>query len=190
MNLPRIEINQQFSRLGLERQSGQLKIETPSPELQIHQEHVTVELSHSKDDLTIDSRKAWSALSRGRFEEVTDRIAQQSLQISMQNIANLAQEGDRMMASHQKSNAFAEIAREKMFRAYPINIAGEPDYDNVDVTYTPGQLQTNVKPGGVSFEFERTKPSIDYYPGKINPYLIQKNFIFFNATGQQLDAVM
>ncbi|MCR8844801.1 DUF6470 family protein [Paenibacillus sp. SC116] len=190
MNLPRIEINQQFARVGLERNPGQLKIETPPSELKIHQEHVSVELSRSDDSLSIDSRKAWSALGRARFEEVTDRIAQQSLQISMQNIANLAQEGDRMMASHQKSNAFAEIARERMFRQFRIDIAGEPNYDNVEVTYMPGQLQTNVKPGGVNFEFERTKPSIDYYPGKINPYLIQQNFIFFNATGQQLDAVM
>ncbi|TVX89451.1 DUF6470 family protein [Paenibacillus agilis] len=190
MNLPRIEIKQQFSRIGLERQSGQLTIETPPPQLEIKQEHVTVELSRTDGELSIDSRKAWSALGRGRFEEVTDRIAQQSLQISMQNIANLAQEGDRMMACHEKSNAFAEIARERMFREFPISILGEPNYDNVDVVYMPGKLQTDWKQGEVRFEYHRTKPSIDYYPGKVNPYLIQKNFIFFNATGQQLDAVM
>nr|WP_225445600.1 DUF6470 family protein [Paenibacillus arenosi] len=188
--MPRIEINQQFARLGLERQAGQLKIETPTPQLDVRQEHVSVQISRSDSELTIDQRKAWSALGKGRFEEVTDRIAQHSLQVSMQNIANLAREGDRMMASHEKSNAFAEIARERVFRQHYIEIAGEPNYDNVDVSFIPGKLETDWKPGGVNFEYHSTKPSIDYYPGKVNPYIIQKNFIFFNATGQHLDAVM
>ncbi|MCG7407988.1 DUF6470 family protein [Paenibacillus sp. ACRRX] len=190
MNIPRIQINQQFAKLGIESTGGQLSIETPVPKLEVSQKHVSVQMNHSDAQLEIDSRKAWSALGRARFEEVTDRIAQDSLQISMQNVANIASEGDRLMAFHNKQNAFAEIAREKMFREYPIQIAGPPSYDNVDVVYTPGELHTEWSPGSVSFQFERTKPQIDYYPGKVNPYLVQKNFIFFSSNGMQLDAIV
>ncbi|WP_028543960.1 DUF6470 family protein [Paenibacillus taiwanensis] len=190
MNIPRIQINQQFSKIGIESDKGQLSIQTPIPKLEVSQEHVSVKMHHSDGQLEIDSRKAWSALGRARFEEVTDRIAQDSLQISMQNIANISSEGDRMMAFHTKQNAFAEIAREKMFQEFPIEIAGPPSYDNVDVTYTAGVLTTEWNLGGVKFDFERTKPQIDYYPGKVNPYLVQKNYIFFSSNGQQLDAVV
>lgn len=190
MNIPQIQINQQFSRIGLEREAGKLNIETQPPQLEITQQQVAVKLDHEDGKLEIDSRKAWSALGKARFEEVTDRIAQESLQISMQNIANLASEGDRMMAFHNKENAFAEIARERMFRQFPIEISGPASYDNVDVEYHPGELRTEWSPGGVQFNFKRTEPRIDYYPGKVNPYLIQKNYIFFSSSGKQLDAVV
>lgn len=190
MNIPHIQINQQFSRIGLEREAGKLNIETPPSRLEISQQQVSVQMDRSAGKLDIDSRKAWSALGRARFEEVTDRIAQESLQISMQNIANLASEGDRMMAFHKKENAFGEIARERMFRQYPIEICGMPSYDNVDVEYTPGELKTEWNTGGVHFNSERTIPKVEFYPGKVNPYLIQKNYIFFSSSGKQLDAVV
>ncbi|UHA75709.1 DUF6470 family protein [Paenibacillus sp. 481] len=190
MNMPRIQIQQQFSQIGLQRELGKHSIEQPRAELNMHQEQVKVELSRTDGKLDIDARKAWSALGKAKFEETTDRIAQQSLQISMQNIASLAQEGDRMMAFHKKENAFAEIAKQRMFKQFPIDIVGEAKYDNVDVTYTAGSLQTNWKSGRVELNVQTKKPIIDYYPGKVNPYLIRQNFIFMSATGQQLDAIV
>lgn len=190
MNIPHIQINQQFSRIGLEQQRGRLEMETPVPIVKITQEQGTVLMERTSGQLTIDSRKAWSALGHAGFEEVTDRIAQSSLEISMQNIANISSEGDRMMAFHTGEKAFGEIARDQAIREYPIEICGEANYDNVDISYNPGQLSTVWKAAQIQFNFERTEPSIDYYPGKINPYLIQKNYIFFATTGQQLDAVI
>ncbi|MDK8181631.1 DUF6470 family protein [Paenibacillus sp. UMB4589-SE434] len=190
MNIPHIQINQQFAKIGLDTTPGRLNMETPLPKIEVSQEHVSVKMNHSEGRLEIDSRKAWSALGKGRFEEITDRIAQDSLQISMRNISNIASEGDRMMAFHNKQNAFAEIAREKMFREYPIEFAGPSSYDNVEVNYIPGILTTEWNTGRVDINFERTKPQVDYYPGKVNPYLVQKNFIFFSSNGQQLDAVV
>lgn len=189
MNIPHIQINQQFSRIGLENDKGRLNIETPASVLEINQEQAVVQIDRTKGELTIDSRKAWSALGQGRLEEITDRIAQNSLEISMQNIANISSEGDRMMAFQTGENAFGEIARDQVTRSYPIDICGEANYDNVDVTFTPGKLMTSWKSAEINFEFEPAKPKIDYYPGKINPYLIQKNYVFFTSTGQQLDAV-
>ncbi|KJB88892.1 hypothetical protein AZ66_05020 [Paenibacillus sp. E194] len=190
MNIPRIQIDQQYSKVGLEREVGRLNIETPTPKLEISQQQVSVQMDRSDGKLEIDSRKAWSALGSARLEEVTDRIAQESLQISMQNIANISSEGDRMMAFHNKGNAFAEIARERMFRQYPIEVCGSPSYDNVDIEYTPGKVDMEWKSGGVKFDFNRTQPRVDYYPGKVNPYLIQKNYLFFSSSGKQLDAVV
>ncbi|GIO33293.1 MULTISPECIES: DUF6470 family protein [Paenibacillus] len=190
MNIPRIQIQQGYSKIGLETTRGQYSIEQPRPEVTIRQEPGRLELSTEKSSLEIDSRKAWSALGMARFAEVTDRIAQNALRISYQNIGNIASDGDRMMQIQQKERAFGEIARDKVFQEFPIEICGDPGYDNVDITYTPSRLSTNYTPGPVTFNVKTSKPVVDYYPGKVNPYLIQKNYIFMSSTGQSLDAVV
>lgn len=191
MNIPQIQIQQGYSQIGLQITKGQQSIEQPRPSINMIQKKAILEVEQARGTLEIDSRKAWSALGKARFEEVTDRIAQSSLQISMQNIGKIAQNGDRMMATHEGGNVFAEIARNNVFEERPrVDITGDPGYDNVDITYIPGQVQTNYIPGGVSFNPDTFKPVIDYYPGKVNPYLINQNFIFMSATGKQLDAVV
>jgi hypothetical protein len=191
MNIPRIQIQQGYSQVGLQTTKGQQSIKQPRPSMNMTQNQAVLEVVQAKGTLEIDSRKAWSALGKARFEEATDRIAQSSLQISMQNIADIARNGDQMMATHEGGNVFAEIARNNVFKDRPrVEITGDPGYDNVDITYIPGQVKTNYIPGGVSFNPETHKPVVDYYPGKINPYLINQNFIFMSATGKQLDAVV
>lgn len=190
MQIPRIQVQQGFSRLGLEITKGQWSIEQPRPALNLHQEPGKLEMERSEGTLEVEAGKAWSALGKAKFDELTDRIAQSSLESSMQNIAEIAQAGDRMMAIHNSGNAFAEIARQNAFKDRPIEFRGEPNYDNVDVTFTPGSLSMNYMPARVTADPELRKPVVDYYPGKVNPYLIQKNFIFITATGRSLDEVV
>lgn len=190
MQIPQIQIQQSFSKIGLEITKGQWSIEQPRPVLNLHQEPGKLEMERSEGTLEIDSRKAWSALGLAKFDELTDRISQSSLESSMQNIAEIARAGDRMMAFQNKGNAFAEIAKQNVFKDRPIEFRGEPNYDNVDITYTPGTLSQSYVSGRVTADPEIRKPVVDYYPGKVNPYLIQKNYIFITATGRNLDEVV
>lgn len=191
MNIPRVQIQQGYSQIGLETTKGQQSIEQPRPSLNMKQERGVLEMEQTMAGLEIDSRKAWSALGKSRFEEMTDRIAQSSLQISMYNIAEIARNGDRMMAFQEGGNVFAEIARDSIFKDRPrVELTGEPGYDNVDITFNPGQVHTEYTPGDVTFNPETFKPVVDYYPGKVNPYLVHQNYIFMSATGKQLDAVV
>lgn len=190
MRIPQIQIQQAFGRIGLEMIKGQWSIEQPKPILNLHQESGKLEMERSEGTQEIDTRKAWSALGKAKFDEFTDRIAQSSLESSMQNIAEIAQAGDRMMAIQNPGNAFAELARQNAFKVRPMEFRGEPNYDNVEVTFTPGSLSMNYMPARVTADPEIRKPVVDYYPGKVNPYLIQKNFIFITATGRNLDEVV
>lgn len=190
MQIPRIQIQQQFSRIALETTKGQWSIEQPRPSLNLHQEPGKLEMERSHAVLEVDSRKAWSALGKANFDEITDRIAQSSLEFSMQNIAEIAQAGDRMMAFHEGGNAFAEIARQNALKVRPMELRGEPNYDNVDVTFTPGTLTIDYSSAKVTADPIIRKPVIDYYPGKVNPYIVQKNYIFMTATGKNMDEVV
>lgn len=190
MQISRIQIQQGFSKIAIETTPGRWSIQQPRPSLNLHQESGKLEIERSEGTLEVDARKAWSALGLAKFDEFTDRIAQSSLESSLQNIAEIAQAGDRMMTFNKSGNAFAEIARQNAIKDRPIEYRGSPDYDNVDVTFTPGSISMNYLPGKVTADPEVRKPVVDYYPGKVNPYLIQKNFIFMTATGRQLDEVV
>lgn len=190
MQIPKIQIQQGLSRIGIETTRGQWSIEQPRPSLNLHREPSKLEMERSEGTMEIDSRKAWSALGKAKFDEFTDRVAQNSLESSKQNVAEIAQAGDRMMSIQIPGNAFADIARQNAFKDRPIDLRGEPNYDNVDITFNPGSLSMNYMPGRVTADPEIRKPVVDYYPGKVNPYLIQKNFIFITATGRSLDEVV
>ncbi|MBP1965800.1 DUF6470 family protein [Paenibacillus aceris] len=188
MQLPKIQINQGNAQIGMTTTRGELYIQQPHAELNLHQEPAKIFLSTEKPQLEIDSRKAWSALARANFDEITDRIAQNALRTSMEYIGEIAQDGDRMMAIQNHVNAFAEIARNHVFKERQMDLLGEASYDNVDVQFTPGTIKTEVQPGKAEAHPEIHKPVVDYYPGRVNPYLIQKNYIFFSSTGENLDA--
>lgn len=191
MNIPRIQIQQGYSQIGLQTTKGQQSIEQPRPSLNINRQPGVLTMDHTMPRLEIDSRKAWSALGKPRMEEMMDRIAQSSHQIAMQNIANIARDGDRMMAIQEGGNVFAQLARENVFKDRPrVEIAGEPGYDNVDISFTSGEVQTSYTPGKLSFNPETYKPVINYEREKVNVYLIQKNYINISVTNSQLDTVV
>ncbi|MFE4573224.1 DUF6470 family protein [Paenibacillus chitinolyticus] len=188
MRLPRIQISQEYTKIGLASTRGQLSIEQAKAELNLKQENAKVSLNTEKSNLEIDSTKAWSALGSAKLIEMREHIAQSSFNISMQNIAEIAQNGDRMMEITNHSNAFAEIARQNVFRDRPIQLTGEPSYDNVDIQYTPSKVQTEIQTAGVTFDPVQNSPLIQYDPGKVEAYIAQKNSISFSVVGGNIDA--
>ncbi|MFD7524836.1 DUF6470 family protein [Paenibacillus chitinolyticus] len=188
MQLPRIQISQQYTKIGLSRSPSQLSIEQPKAELNLHQKNAKVSMTAEKSQLEIDSTKAWSALGSAKLIELRDRIAQSSFGISMQNIAEIAQNGDRMMDISNHSNAFADIARQNAFKDRPVQITGEPSFDNVDIQYTPGVVKTDVQGGGVTFDPVLNYPQMKFDPGKLEAYVAQKNVITFSVIGGNWDA--
>jgi len=190
MNIPRIQIQQGYSKIGLEITKGQWSIEQPKAELNMRQQAGNLEINYTPGKLDIDQSKAWAALGVGTSMEMIDRIAQNAMESSMQNIAEIAHAGDRMMQITNKNNAFADLAYQNFMKDRPINILGEPSFDNVDITYTPESMEMNFTRRGVTFDPELHKPIMEYTPGDVSVYLIQKNFIHFSSTGTQLDAVV
>ncbi|MGY5346099.1 DUF6470 family protein [Paenibacillus glucanolyticus] len=190
MIIPQIQIRQGYAKIGLETTKGQQSIEQPKASLNITQEQGQMEIQRSYGSLEIDSRRAWSALVRGKIEEVMDRVAQEAFRISMENIEKIVKNGDRMMAIHKGGNVFADIARQIASEERPIQIAGEPGYDNVDITYLPSELKINFIPKGVTFNPEQHHPVINYNPGKLEVYLRSKNFISISIMGTQINTVV
>lgn len=191
MNVPRIQIQQVYSRIGLETVKGQLSIEQPKAVLNMHQQAGSLVMDSIDGILEIDQSKARSALGQARSIEMIDRISQNAMTSAIQNIGEIAQAGDRMMAIQNKGgNIFADLAYENKLKDRYMEFRGPVSYDNVDITYNPRTVEISYTPSEVSFDPKYNKPNIEYIPGSINVYLTQKNFISFSTTGMQLDAVV
>ncbi|MEK3789581.1 DUF6470 family protein [Paenibacillus sp. FSL K6-1230] len=190
MDFPKIQIQQGYSKIGLETTKGQWSIQQPKAELNMHQASGELNIEYTPGKLDVDQSKAWSALGLARSIEMLDRIAQNAWDSSMQNIAEIAQAGDQMMAIENKQNAFAAIAYQNAMKDRPMEIRGPASYDNVDITYTPGITDIQYTANQVKYDPEYNKPIIEYSPGGLEIYLTQKNFIHFSTIGTQLDAVV
>ena len=190
MDVPRIQIQQGYSKIGMEQVKGQLSIEQRNPTLNMHQQSGDLEMNSTAGNLDIDQSKAWSALGLARSIEMMDRIAQNAMESSMQNIAEIAQAGDRMMAIQNKGSVFADLAYQSLRKDRYMEFRGPVSYDNVDISYTPRIVDITYIPSDVSFDPEYNKPTIEYTPGNVNVYIDQKNYINFSTTGTKLDAVV
>lgn len=190
MEFPRILIQQGFSKIGLDKVEGQWDIRQPKAELGMHQQQGDLVIKYTPGNLDVDQSKAWSALALGKSIEMIDRIAQNAMNSSMQNIAEIAQAGDRMMDITNKGSAFADLAYQNFNKDRPMEIRGPAGYDNVDITYTPGTTDIQYTRNGVTFNPEYNKPIIEYTPGSVSAYVTQKNFIQFSTTGTQTDKVV
>lgn len=191
MNIPRIQIQQGYSKIGLETVRGQLSIEQPKSILNMSQQSGKLEMRSTDGELHIDQSRARSGAGLARSIEMLERISQNAKSSVVQNIGEIAQAGDRMMAIQDKgSHVFADLAYENTLKDRYMEFRGPVSYDNVDITYTPRTVEMRYTPGGVTFDPEYSKVSMNCTPSSLRAYVAQKNYINFSVIGTQLDAVI
>ncbi|AWB46235.1 hypothetical protein DCC85_20100 [Paenibacillus sp. CAA11] len=188
MQIPQIRIQQGYTKIGMDVAPGKLSIEQPKAELNMHQQPGDMQIRTTSGEMQIDQSKAWSALGYGPSLEMMDRIAESSHAIASQRIAEIAQAGDRMMQIQNKGNVFADLAREAVFKQYPMELRGPASFNNVQFQYMPGTMDISYTPKGVSFDPVLNEPEIEYTARQLNIYVAQKNYIHFStAIGSNLD---
>lgn len=190
MNIPRIQIQQGYSKIGIETAKAKIGIEQPKADLNLEQKKGQLQIRRTTGEMNIDQSRAWSALGLGSTEEMTDRIAQHSWESSMQSIAEIAQAGDRMMAIHQGGGVFGDLARQNFMKERVINLFGPASFNNVTFNYIPGTTDIDFEVGGARFDPKVNMPVIEYTPGSIDIYLKQKNFINMSVIGDQIDTTL
>lgn len=175
---PRIEIRQTYAAIGIESQKGTLKIRQPHARVNPETEPAKLTIDRKPARLEVDADKAWDALAQGPSLQTFLRIYSAGRQAILEQIAEIAQKGDRMAAIHIPENPFAEAAIEW---SRPIRIAdavaGSPNYDNVDITFIPTRLSINFQPAKVHFAPDTHKAEFQYQRGNVHIYLRQRNSI-------------
>lgn len=187
MNDLRLSIRQSFAAIGIETKPAQQQIQSPRGDLQIKQPPAKMDFVSEPASLQVDSTEAMHALGKGPNLEWNSYINGQMKAVFLQHLGEIVSDGQRMAMITNSNNAFAEIARAKVFEENPINYqAAVPDFDNVRLSYEPGDIQTNIERSPAEIQYTPSKPDIQATRGKIDIYLRQKNSIDIQVTTYDL----
>lgn len=177
MELLRLSIRQNFARLGIETQPGELNIRQQKGEQIIHQNPAEMSIENGRGELLIDASDAYSALGVGPHLEWNSRIYSQMYNIALQSIAGIVEDGNRMAQITNSRNAFADIAKQKATQRPVISYTTEASVLNVKMEYIHHPAQIEITPQKAEIEYIPQKAEINYNRGNTNIYLKQKNSI-------------
>lgn len=187
LNDLRLSIRQTYAAIGIESRTAQQSIQSPPGELQIKQPVANMDFSSTRGQLQIDSSKAWHALGKGPHLEWNQAIYSRMKSVFMENLAEEVEAGHRMADITNSRSAFADLARAGIFKSNPVDYQVEtPNYDNVRLTYTPGDISTVIEASPIEIEYTPIKPEIIVEPGKLDIYLRQRNSISIDVSTYDL----
>lgn len=176
MNIPQIRMQSTFAQIGMETSRGELQIEQRHADMSIEQPKAEMIVDRRPPRLTIDQTRAFEDVNLKSVFRMTEDAAQAGYQQAMNAIATRAQEGDELMMIE---NGFSAIPNQSERNSLPpqadFNIGWIPSHNSVKINYDPGETRINWNTRPVNIEVTPNKPIIDYYPGKTNIYLQQKN---------------
>ncbi|MFC0212907.1 DUF6470 family protein [Paenibacillus chartarius] len=173
----RLSIRQTFGQIGIQTNEGSVSMESTRGEMQIQQPPAKVEMQSPAAVLTIDSSAAWDALGVGPNLATMSRIYSQSSSIALQAIAKIVADGNRMAQITNPNNAFAELAADVFERESPIQIAGEPGYNNVKVQIEAQKPTIDIQAQKPVIQYTPGNVNIQYTPGNVDIYMRQQNSI-------------
>lgn len=178
MNIPQIQINQTFAKIGIETQSTRIDIKTGQADLRIKQENEELNINQSRSMVQIDQSRAYSALGQGSVIEVTDTIIDKMYQTGLNAIKNIAAKGETFQDIHlHDNNLIAQFAKTDSVDFSAYQYAGRASCDNVDVNVVSGELEMDWKKGKVEVDIEPNKATVDYTRGNVDIYVKPKNSV-------------
>lgn len=176
MNIPQLRMESTFARIGIETQSARLEIQQPQADMSIQQPKAEMMVDRRPSKLTIDQSRAFADANLKSVFRMTEENAQAGYQAAMNAIATMAQEGDElMMIEHGFSALRSQAERNSLPPMADFNIGWIPSHNSVKINYDPGYLNIRWNTQPVRIDVRPNKPIIDYYPGKTDIYLQQKN---------------
>ncbi|TQR32573.1 DUF6470 family protein [Brevibacillus brevis] len=192
MQIPNIQMQSTFARLGLNISKPVHEIKQPQAEMNLRQKPATLSIEQGKTILNIDSSQARANIGIMTSVEFSDSSASYGKQKALEAIAEKSQEGDRLMKIYTKENAIASIGREKGLRAleggYTPPATSMDDGVEINVDLKPTVI--NVQRNGMSIDPVTRPPEFSYTAGKVEPYMIQYNSLKIDVVGGQLDQKM
>ena len=178
-------ISRQFGRLGLEIRDATYELNVVKPNLEIRQKPAEIHVKRTAPEIEIDYKPLLQSLGYGDFEFITRRFVQQAQEAYLQGIAKTVALGRDFAAIQHKISigdiVFKHTAPvEKELTLQPLNPP--------KVHIRPGTLQLAVALGGVEFEAEIGKVTVENFVfPSMRAYLEQKPELRIEAVGQIFD---
>ncbi|WP_270166224.1 DUF6470 family protein [Paenibacillus sp. SYP-B4298] len=173
MNIPQIQIRQEYGRIGINADNGTQEIEQPRPTVEMQQRSAKQTITRNRRGLEIDQERAWDALALGNNLKVMSKIYSMGKDIALKGIARRISEGKQLGDLTRGGNAIADISKDWRERFPEFDFRGPASSLNVDLSYTQDELNIDVERGGVDIDVQVNRPVHRYERGKLDIYMQQ-----------------
>lgn len=184
----RLEMRSQNAYIGIKSTPPVQSIRQPKAEQSIETEQVKVTVESTLPKVKIDQKRAFSESGlKGVLETVKDN-AQRGVNIMIQKIDRIVQEGNQFADIQNGVDVVAENADENAFSQFngDLNIVTMPS-SGPDIEVEEGKNEIKVTGGQVDIKTTPHKPEHDYKQGKVDIYMRQRNSLEIKAVGDKFD---
>jgi hypothetical protein len=188
--IPQLQITQTFGQISIQQDPGGVRIQQPKAKMEINTKEPSINIDRSKGKLEIDQSKAWAALGLMNPLKLNSKIYSQVRGKFNQTIGEIARNGDRMAAIHQSTSVIPELAKESTRKSYKLDYTGEASNSNVDFSYTPDKLSSNLVKGAVNIHAEAQRPIIERVPAKAMIGMERHPAINVDWLGKNIDYIL
>lgn len=185
MNLPRLEISQQYAKISLETTRSQLNLATTAPQLQLHTEAAVLELSQPRGQLTIDTYPCRYDLGLKNSEDLLRDAAEAGRQAALEAVGRIAAEGDRLMNFKGEPQAIANISRENTDTP---EVSLDWGYKRPPtIRYEPEPVRLEARRGEVQLQLQRGTVDAQLQRGTVTVSMAQYPSVTIRPVGGVFD---
>lgn len=180
MMMPQIQLQINDIKMNLQPAAvtGQQVIKQPQADLKIEQPAAIIEMHTTNSELRIDQSRIWQEMGLLSPMKSVAKYAQDGKQANLDFIAQTAREGDQMMLMSGKGHGFSigqTIAKQNHGpQDTPVNITFIPSGDAIDIHFTKGTLDINVRRQEPRISAQVNKPIHQYTPSKVSYTMLQR----------------
>jgi hypothetical protein len=184
----RLEISQQFSKVGLSIAKSEFEIEQKSPEVKLKNSKPTIKLDSVQSEINIDWSEAFSQWDLKNIEQFRDRYISKSYVSAQKAIASTIREGD-LLSRIETGNTIGVLEKNKSIQGDQpeINVQAVPTVGSLKIQFNPHDLTMRSDPDSLQLDVDTALPTTYFRPSQIKSYLIEKYRVDINVVGDQFN---
>lgn len=187
MDIPGIQIQQQFARLGTDIDAHQLEIDERRDNLDISTDSPQVEIDVRPVDIETDMTEMYQDIGLYNFRDRMQIRVQESMEVAHEAIARYGEVGDRLMDF--QNNDISDIAFEEMLDddvTVDIGYISPPEFSvqpaEVQISLRRAEYEARSQMAG-----ELNRPAYRFESGRVNIYLRQNSELEIIPPGRHLN---
>lgn len=185
MDMPQIQINQQFARIGIKIKTPYIKVKQGNSKIGINYPQDKIEINQQNAIVNIDSYPTRYDLNIKNIMDFRKDITQKSKQTVMQSIGRMAQNGDSLMKLENGGNPVVEIIKRETFQ--PLRELGLKWISRPKFNVEPAKLDVKYKQNSLVLIPESSDTDIKLARGMVKINMVQYNKLDIEIRGKYID---
>lgn len=183
-----VRIHQQYAQIGMNTKLPAINLHSTLPQVELQTQPAQLEMTSPRPKVHIDQRQCFADANMRTPEAFTDYCVSLAVSAGQQAIAEIASEGDAL--ADCKHNTVASMAASKAdhSRDHEFNVKAVPQQPP-QISWETYPVEANYQPADVQMELRRGNVDSQLDWGKVNIYMLQKNFVQYNYAGKLVSAV-